>query len=69
MLPANPLRQNYERNLLKNSPVKLTKRRRQAIERGIREACSIKKWRLWAFNIRTNMFMLWYQQTAIQEEF
>lgn len=54
MLPPNPIRQNYERNLLKNSPVKLTKRRRRAIEQGIREACSIKKWRLWAFNIRTN---------------
>jgi REP element-mobilizing transposase RayT len=45
---------NYERKLLNLSPVKLTKDRRKAIERGIREACEVLKWRLWAFNIRTN---------------
>src|SRR5687768_9767227 len=54
MLPLNPLRQNYERNLLKAKPVKLTMERRKAVERGIREACIIRKWHLWAFNIRTN---------------
>lgn len=54
MLPPNRLRRNYEHNLLKTPPVKLTRERRKAVERGIREACSIRKWRLWAFNIRTN---------------
>ena len=54
MLPPNPIRQAYERRLLNSSPVKLTKDRRKAIERGIREACGVLNWRLWAFNIRTN---------------
>ncbi len=46
MLPPNPLRESYERNLLKSLPVKLTKKRREAIKRGIREACDVLKWRL-----------------------
>ncbi len=53
-LPPNPLRQNYERKLLKQPPVKLTAPQRAAIERGIRDTCRIREWRLWAFNIRTN---------------
>lgn len=53
-LPANPLRRNYEQRLLKRPPVKLTKNRRAAVERGIRDTCKIRDWLLWAFNIRTN---------------
>lgn len=53
-LAPSPLRENYERKLLVCPPVKLTKARRKAIERGISEACSVLKCRLWAFNIRTN---------------
>ncbi len=54
MLLPNPLRERYEGNLLRSLPVKLTKARREAIKRGIREACAVLKWRLWAFNVRTN---------------
>jgi REP element-mobilizing transposase RayT len=53
-LPANSLRQNYERRLLKRPPVKLTLKRRAAIERGIRDTCRFRKWLLWALNVRTN---------------
>jgi len=53
-LRPNPLRENYERQLLKRPPVILTKPRRDAVERGIRDTCRIRKWRLWALNVRTN---------------
>jgi REP element-mobilizing transposase RayT len=53
-LPANSKRWKYNRTLLKQPPVKLTARRRAAIEAAIRETCQIREWLLWAFNIRTN---------------
>ena len=53
LLP-NPLRRNYERRILKRPPTHLSKNRRAAIERGIRETCNLRNWSLWAFNIRTN---------------
>jgi REP element-mobilizing transposase RayT len=53
-LPANRLRQNYERGLLKIPPVKLTARRRAAVYRGIRETCDLRNWRFWALNVRSN---------------
>ncbi len=53
-LPANSKRWKYNRRLLKQPPVKLTARRRAAIEAAIRETCQIREWLLWAFNIRTN---------------
>ena len=53
-LPPNKQRKSYERSLLTSPPVKLGSRQRAAVEKGIRETCAIRKWRLWAFNIRTN---------------
>ena len=53
-LPPNAQRREYERRLLKQPPVTLTSRRRAAVERGIRDTCKVRKWLLWAFNIRTN---------------
>ena len=53
-LPPSPGRKQLERNLLKQPPVKFNAGRRAAIERGIRETCAIRKWELWALNIRTN---------------
>ena len=53
-LPPNPLRRNYERRMLKRPPTHLSKNRRAAIERGIRETCKLRNWSLLAFNIRTN---------------
>ena len=53
-LPTNQRRNSYERSLLNCHPVKLGSRQRAAVEKGIRETCAIRKWQLWAFNIRTN---------------
>jgi REP element-mobilizing transposase RayT len=53
-LPANVQRRRYEVDLLKQRPVRLDSRQRMAVESGIRETCTIRKWSLWAFNIRTN---------------
>jgi len=53
-LPPNKQRQQFERGLLAIKPVKLNSKQRVAVEKGIRETCRIRKWRLWAFNIRTN---------------
>lgn len=54
MLPPNRQRREYEHRLRRQAPVKLGRRRRSAIESAIRETCAIRKWLLWAFNIRTN---------------
>ena len=42
------------RSLLKQQPVTLNSRQRAAVESGIRETCTLRKWSLWALNIRTN---------------
>jgi hypothetical protein len=42
-LPPNPLRRNYERRMLKRPPTYLSKNRRAAIERGIRETLQTSK--------------------------
>jgi REP element-mobilizing transposase RayT len=53
-LPANQKRREYNQRLLKQNPVNFRSGARGAIEKGIRETCEIRKWTLWAFNIRTN---------------
>ena len=54
MLPLSPRRKQIESRLLKHPPVKFTARQRAAIDSGIRETCVIRKWELWALNVRTN---------------
>jgi REP element-mobilizing transposase RayT len=54
MLPLSPRRKQIERSLLKQPPVKLSSRQRAAIDLGVRETCAIRKWELWALNVRTN---------------
>ncbi len=53
-LPHNERWQKYNRDSLKQSPVKLGSRQRAAIEEAIRETCKIRKWEFWTTNIRTN---------------
>jgi hypothetical protein len=53
-LPPSRQRMQYEQSLLEMRPVKLNSRQRTAVEKGIRDTCKIRKWQLWAFNIRTN---------------
>jgi len=54
LIPPNRRWRQYNERALKRPPVNLTARRRGAIERAIRETCKIRKWRLWAINVRTN---------------
>ena len=54
LIPANRNWQQYNEHALKRPPVKLTARRRAAIEAAIRETCRTRRWRLWAINVRTN---------------
>ncbi|MFN2492104.1 MAG: transposase [Pyrinomonadaceae bacterium] len=53
-LPANQKRKEYNQRLLKQPPVKLTARRRASVLSAIKETCDVRKWQLWASNIRTN---------------
>jgi REP element-mobilizing transposase RayT len=53
-LPPGPRRKEIETRLLKQPAVRLDARRRTAIDSGIRETCAIRKWELWALNVRTN---------------
>src|SRR3989442_10514522 len=53
-LPLNSARKTYEEDLLKQTTVILDSRQRAAVESGVRETCTIRKWSLWALNVRTN---------------
>ena len=54
MLPTSPRRKQIENRLLKQPPVILNRRQRATIDFAIRETCAIRKWDLWALNVRTN---------------
>jgi len=54
ILPPSPRRKQIEESLLKQPPVKLSRRQMEAIDLSIRETCAIRKWELWALNVRTN---------------
>jgi REP element-mobilizing transposase RayT len=53
-LPPNQKRKKYNQRLLKQPPVKLTAARRAAVLAAVKETCEIRKWELWASNIRSN---------------
>ena len=53
-LPANEKRRRYNLRLLKQRPVSLDPRKRAAVLGAIKETCEIRKWDLWASNIRSN---------------
>jgi hypothetical protein len=69
LLAPDPLRESYERNLLKSAPVKLTKLRREAIERGNVGTCLFRNWRLWLSIFAPIMFTWFYLLIAAQEGF
>src|SRR5207302_6568762 len=62
MLPPSECRQRYERGLLKQPPVTLNSRERKAVQSAIQETCSIRRWTLWAHNIRTIIELPWSRQ-------
>ena len=53
-LPPSPQREKLNCSRLKNPPVILNSQQRHAVEEGIRETCKIRRWDLWAMNVRTN---------------
>jgi len=54
MLQASGVRRRHDRELLKQPPVTLNPRQRAVIKAAIRETCTIRIWRLWSVNVRTN---------------
>ena len=53
-IPADVRWESYNERIMKLAPVKLDIRRRSAINEAIDETCAIRKWKLWARNVRTN---------------
>jgi len=53
-IPHNEQWKKYNRNLLSQSPVKLSRPQRVTIEEAIRQTCKFRKWEFWVTNIRTS---------------
>src|SRR5260370_32640850 len=53
-LRADAARLLYNQRALAQSPVTLRAKQRTLVEEAIRETCEIRKWSLWAVNVRTN---------------
>jgi hypothetical protein len=53
-LPSSEQRRRYSARLRAQPPVKLGSKVRKIVEKAIRETCDVRKWTLWAFNVRTN---------------
>jgi len=53
-LPPNETWQRHNQTQLERDPFILGARERGSVEKAIRETCSIRKWHLQAFNVRTN---------------
>ena len=53
-LPPNDAWKQHNLKQLKTDPFILRARERSSVEKAIRETCSIRKWDLQAFNVRTN---------------
>src|SRR5436853_2621090 len=53
-LQPSALRRQHDRALLKQPPVRLNSQQRSLVEAAIRETCTIRRWKLWTGNVRTN---------------
>jgi REP element-mobilizing transposase RayT len=53
-IPPNPNWHRYNQKQLRGKPLILGSKHRRLIEEAIKETCSIRKWDLLAFNVRTN---------------
>jgi REP element-mobilizing transposase RayT len=53
-LIANEKRKQYNQRLLKQPPVRFNPKQRAVVLSAITETCEIRKWDLWASNIRSN---------------
>ncbi len=53
-LPANQNWLEFNRKILKYNPVELDDKMRNSVEIALREICEIRKWEIFAINVRTN---------------
>lgn len=53
-LQHEPARKGHVRTIIKHESVILDARRRDSVERALRETCSVRNWHLHALNVRTN---------------
>lgn len=53
-LPENQKWHKFNREILKYSPVELNDKMRNSVENGLRETCEIRRWKIFAINVRTN---------------
>jgi REP element-mobilizing transposase RayT len=53
-LPQDRYRQDAETRQLKHSPILLNPRQRSVVEVAIREVCQVRRYELFAMNVRTN---------------
>jgi REP element-mobilizing transposase RayT len=53
-LVANEKRKQYNQHLLKQAPARLDPGKRAVVLSAIKETCEIRKWDLWASNVRSN---------------
>ena len=53
-LPRNDSWRNYNQSQLKTKPLLLEPRHRKLIKEAVLETCSIRKWSLYALNVRSN---------------
>ncbi len=54
LIPRNERWLKHNRQSMSRSPVRLNAQKREAVEQGIRETCSVRKWTLWTLNVRSN---------------
>jgi REP element-mobilizing transposase RayT len=53
-IPTNDKWQHFNEQRLRSEPLILKAKHRKSIEAAIRETCTIRKWLLYAINVRTN---------------
>jgi len=53
-IPADVRWHRYNERTMKLGPIKLCTQRRASIEEAIKETCEVRRWKLWARNVRTN---------------
>ena len=54
LIGGNERWRKHNRESMKRSPVRLNADKREAVEEGIQETCSRRKWTLWSLNVRSN---------------
>ena len=53
-IPADANWERYNQQIMKLASVKLHRQRQASINEALKETCDIRRWKLWARNVRTN---------------